>query len=217
MRLPSLLLAAVALAVVPLAAQAPVHPLDGLSGSEHWVVYDAMVASGRTDTSTTYLYIGLNEPPKAEVLAWRAGQPFRREAVVHLVQDGRGYEAIVDLRARKVLSWTEVPGRQMMANRVENDQVDKLAMGDQRVRDAIRKRGVTDFTNVGCGIANHGYFDLPEERGRRVVHVTCGDDHGRITGYGANLRGAGRGDRPDRRQDLAGHRYRGPTEQRGVR
>ena len=95
-------------------AQAPTHPLDGLSGREHWVIYDALVASGRTDTTTNYLYVGLNEPPKAEVLAWRAGQPFRREALVHLIQGKRGYEAVVDLVARKVLSWTEVPGRQYM-------------------------------------------------------------------------------------------------------
>lgn len=51
------------------AAQAPVHPLDGLSGREHWTIYDALVASGRTDSTTSYLYVGLNEPPKSEVLA----------------------------------------------------------------------------------------------------------------------------------------------------
>ena len=178
-----------AFAAMPLAAQSPTHPLDGLSGREHWVIYDALVASGRTDTTTSYLYIGLNEPPKSEVLAWRSGQSFRREALVHLLQGGKGYEAVVDINAKKVLSWTEVPGRQSMASRVENAQVERLALGDQRVRDAIRKRGVTDFTNVSCGPANHGYFDLPEERGRRVVHAVCNDDHGRVTGYGATFEG----------------------------
>jgi Cu2+-containing amine oxidase len=54
-----------------LMAQAPTHPLDGLSGREHWVIYDALVASGRTDTTTKYLYVGLNEPPKSEVLVWK--------------------------------------------------------------------------------------------------------------------------------------------------
>ena len=86
-------------------AQAPTHPLDGLSGREHWVIYDALVASGRTDTTTSYLYVGLNEPPKVEVLAWRAGQPFRREALVHLIQGKRGYEAVVDLVAGQVVLW----------------------------------------------------------------------------------------------------------------
>lgn len=172
-----------------LVAQAPTHPLDGLSGREHWVIYDALVASGRTDSTTNYLYVGLNEPPKSEVLAWRAGQPFRREALVHLIQGGRGYEAIVDLPGKRVLSWTEVPGRQYMTSAAEDNRVDELAMRDPRVRAAIAKRGITDFTHVGCSAANHGYFDLPEERGRRVVHAMCGDDRGRVTGYGENFEG----------------------------
>ncbi len=180
---------ALTLAVGALGAQAPTHPLDGLSGREHWVIYDALVASGRTDSTTNYLYVGLNEPPKSEVLAWRAGQSFRREALVHLIQGTRGYEAIVDIAGKRVLSWTEVPGRQFMTSNAENAAADRLAMSDARVREAIRKRGVTDFTHVGCSPANHGYFDLPEERGKRVVHIMCGDDRGRVTGYGENFEG----------------------------
>lgn len=170
-------------------AQAPVHPLDGLSGREHWAIYDAMIASGRTDSTTNYLYIGLNEPPKADVLAWRAGQPFRREALVHLIQGDRGFEAIVDIGARQVRSWTEVPNRQYMTSSVESDRVKAIALGDDRVRAAIRKRGVTDFTHVDCWPSNHGFFDLAEERGRRVVHAMCGDDYGRISGYGGEFEG----------------------------
>lgn len=181
--------AALVLFAGALNAQAPAHPLDGLSGREHWVIYDALLASGRTDSTTSYLYVGLNEPPKAEVLAWRAGQPYRREALVHLIQGSRGYEAIVDVAGKKLLSWTEVPGRQFMTSDTETGAIDDLVTNDPRVREAIRKRGVTDFTNVGCGPANHGYFDLPEERGKRVVHVLCGNDHGRVTGYGEEFEG----------------------------
>ena len=189
MRRFSTLIALLALALVNAGAQAPTHPLDGLSGREHWVIYDALIASGRTDSTTSYLYVGLNEPPKAEVLAWRAGQPFRREALVHLMQGLRGYEALVDIAGKQVLSWTEVPGRQYMANGDETGAVNKLVLADPRVREAIRKRGVTDFTLVGCAPANHGYFDLPEERGNRVLHVICGTDHGRVTGYGEEFEG----------------------------
>jgi len=170
-------------------AQTPVHPLDGLSAREHWTVYDALIASGKTDSTARYLYMGLNEPPKAEVLAWRTGQRFRREASVHLVQGGRGYGAVVDITRKKLLTWKEVPGRQYMTSRGEGDQADGLAMKDPRVRAAIKARGVTDFTNVGCNPANHGYFDLPEERGHRVVHLTCGDDHNRVSGYGETFGG----------------------------
>ncbi len=191
MRLPAL---AVALCVVsslhanPVAAQAPQHPLDGLSGREHWTIYDALIASGRTDSTTSYLYVGLNEPPKSEVLAWSPGQSFRREALVHLTQGTAGFEAIVDLTNKRVQSWTQVPARQFMTSGSEFGRMSSLVLADKRVTDAIRKRGITDFTHVNCG-ANHGYFDLPEERGKRTLHVTCANDHGVVTGYGAEIEG----------------------------
>lgn len=170
-------------------AQAPTHPLDGLSAREHWIIRDALVASGRTDTTTQYLYVGLNEPDKAEVLAWRAGQPFRREAMVHLLQGKTGIEAVVDLTTKRVLSWSDAPGQRYMTNDTEGALAERLVLADARMRDAIRKRGVTDFTLVGCGPANHGYFDLPEERGRRVVYVMCGTEQDRVLGYGEDFEG----------------------------
>ena len=173
----------------PLTAQAPGHPLDGLSAREHWVIYDALIASGKTDSTTRYLYVALHEPPKSEVLAWGRGREFRREALVHLVQNRAGYEAVVDITGKRVLSWKEVPGRQYMTSRGEQEAAESLALKDPRVRAALARRGVTDYTHVGCGPANHGYFDLPEERNRRVVHVTCGDDRGRVSGYGEGFEG----------------------------
>jgi primary-amine oxidase len=171
-----------------LAAQAT-HPLDGLTAREHWAIYDALIASGKTDSTTRYLYAGLQEPPKAEVLAWRRGQPIPRAALVHLVQGRRGYEVVVDLTGKRVASWKEVPGRQYMTSRGEAEAAEELALKDSRVRAALARRGVTDFTHIGCSPANHGYFDLPEERNRRVVHVTCGNDYGRVSGYGEAYEG----------------------------
>ncbi len=171
------------------AAQAPTHPLDGLSAREHWTVYDVLLASGKTDSTTRYLYEGLHEPPKPEVLAWKPGQPFRREAIVHLMQSKRGYEAVVDIAGKKLVSWKEIPGRQYMTSRAEDDAANEIAMKDPRVKAAIGKRGVTDFTHVDCSPANHGYFDLPEERGKRVVHLSCTDMHNRYSGYGEDFAG----------------------------
>jgi primary-amine oxidase len=99
----------------PADAQAPAHPLDGLSGREHWVMYQALRQSGRLDSTTQFLYAGLNEPPKAEVLAWRPGSPIRREARLHLVQGNKGYEAVVDLVNQRVLDFRMVTERQYMA------------------------------------------------------------------------------------------------------
>ena len=120
------------LQTTPVAPQAQ-HPLDGLSGREHWTIYDALIASGRTDSTTSYLYIGLNEPPKSEVLAWKPGQSFRREALVHLTQGEHGYEAIVDLTGKRVLSWTQVPARQYMTSGSEFGRMSSLVLADKRV------------------------------------------------------------------------------------
>lgn len=182
------LLAVAILAAAPLDAQPTAHPLDGLSGREHWTIYETLVASGRTDSTARNLYIGLHEPPKAEVLAWRAGQSVRREALVHLEQGGKGYEAIVDLTGRRVLAWSEVPARQYMTSGPEFGRIDEVVLKDERVRAAIRRRGFTDFTHISCG-ANHGFLDLPEERGRRLLRVMCADDRGVVTGYGAEIEG----------------------------
>ncbi len=188
MRIAPLLFAA-ALSTAGAAAQAPTHPLDGLSAREHWAIYDALIASGKTDTTSRYLYEALHEPPKAEVLAWRPGQPFRREGLVHLTQNMRGYEALVDITGKKLISWKEIPGRQYMTSREESDKADALAMKDPRVLAAFARRGITDLTHVGCGPANHGYFDLPEERNHRVVHLACNNDRNRFSGYGESIEG----------------------------
>lgn len=183
------LLVAAALVAPALSAQAPSHPLDGLSAREHWIIYDVLIGSGRTDSSTRYLYVALREPPKTEVLAWRSGQPIRREGFVHLTQGKKGYEAVVDITGKQVLSWKEIPARQYMTSRQEEEEADALAMKDPRVRAAFARRGITDLTHVGCGPANHGYFDAPEERNRRVLHLTCGDDRNRFSGYGESFDG----------------------------
>lgn len=182
-------LSACLVALSPARAQTPVHPLDQLSAREHWVIYDALQGSGKLDSTFRILFEGLREPAKSEVLAWRPGQPFRREATVHLTQGKFGYEAVVDVAAKKLLSWTQLPGKQFMTSGGESRAAEALAMKDPRVKAALRKRGVTDFTHVSCGRQNNGYFDLPEERNNRVLHLACGDDRGRISGYGESFDG----------------------------
>ena len=82
-------LAVLLTAAPPVLAQAQMidtqHPLDHLTPDEHWAVYHILRASGRTDSTMVIAYVALHEPPKAEVLAWRAGQDFRREAFVRLI------------------------------------------------------------------------------------------------------------------------------------
>ena len=80
----SLLLAGALPAVL---AQAPSHPLDALTGTEYWTVFDVMKASGKLSATSRYASVNLAEPPKSELLAWQAGQPFGRQALAVVRQE----------------------------------------------------------------------------------------------------------------------------------
>jgi Cu2+-containing amine oxidase len=99
--------------VAPVAGQAAGHPLDALTAKEYWVAYDALRAAGRTDTATRFAGIALREPPKAEVLAWKPGAPFRQEAVV-VVRQAMGRRGLQRARA---LCASTVPTIRMAASR----------------------------------------------------------------------------------------------------
>ena len=99
---------------LPVLAQEATHPLDELTAAEHWALYETLHAHDGVEEDAEFLYAGLNEPSKAEVLAWRPGQPFGREARVHLVQSHTGYEAVVDVLNGTVLEFREVTDRQYM-------------------------------------------------------------------------------------------------------
>lgn len=186
-----LLLSAVALSVFAPAvtAQQAIHPLDELTASEHWMLYEALRAHDGVGEDAEFLYAGLNEPSKAAVLAWQPGQPFARQARVHLVQDHTGYEAVVDVAQGTVLEFREVTGRQYMATPADDKALDELKEHPDLVA-AFAARGITDLTQVRCGVGSDAYFDTAEEQGRRLGRARCSNQVGRVSGLGipiANL------------------------------
>ncbi|MBA3246812.1 MAG: primary-amine oxidase, partial [Pyrinomonadaceae bacterium] len=92
----------------------------------------------------------LNEPPKAEVLNFKSGMKFRREAfaVVFDREKNLTYEATVDLRSNKILSWKEIAGAQPLVFVEEYEIVPRVVKADVRWQEAMRKRGITDFDTV---------------------------------------------------------------------
>lgn len=187
MRFPLGLLAAVL--AVPVQAQTPSHPLDGLSAREHWVLYEALRASGRLDSTAQFLYAGLHEPAKAAVLAWRPGAPLSRQAKVHLLQSRKGYEAVVDLASRQVVDFRPVTDRQYMASNAEEGPAIAAVLANPEFRAGLARRGVTDFAMVLCFPINHGFFNQAEERGKRLARVTCWNRMGVVSGWGTPLNG----------------------------
>lgn len=183
-------LAAFLLPLASLAAQgAPRHPLDGLSSRELWTVYDAIRGSGRGDSTTAFGLVQLAEPPKAEVLGWRPGQPLRRKALASLRHQGKAVEATVDLASGRVVDWREIPGVQTIWTGIDWEAGGALLKGDSTMRAALARRGVTDLTTITCWAGPPGYFDLPEQRGRRIGRGGCTSRHGTYNTWGRQFEG----------------------------
>jgi primary-amine oxidase len=162
----------------PAFAQSTVHPLDPLSWEEHFVVLDAMHGSGHVTPSTRYSLITLDEPAKSVVGDWKPGADVPRRAFVIAMDKGRTFEAVVDLNAAAVVSWTEIEGVQPTWLEEEYGSSAAIALENEEFREALRRRGYEDLSRVDCFGTPLGFFGTPEERGRRLASVECTDEWG---------------------------------------
>jgi primary-amine oxidase len=158
-------------------AQSVRHPLDGLTATEYWSVFDTLLASGHADSATRYPFITLREPPKEEVLRWKPGQSFRREALVVVKQGAKAFEASVDIAGKKLISWKELQGVQPNLIDEETIGVSDAVKESSEWQAAMRRRGITDYSTVVCFGNSPGYFGTPEEQGRRLLRIVCMNRH----------------------------------------
>lgn len=154
----------------PLTAQE--HPLDPLTSGELQTMVKALKADGRLPKDSLYPVVVLNEPPKREVLAWRKGSPFRREAfVVALDRDAnKTYEAVVDIKGRKVKAFKHVEGVHPGVLIEEYDAPKEIVKQDKRVVEALKKRGIKDVENVQIDVWAAGILSEDEYKsGARLL------------------------------------------------
>ena len=160
---------------LPAAALAPAvyHPLDALTPAEYWVVYKAVRDAGHTQEKTIFSSVLLHEPEKQTVLDWKPGMPIERKADVVLYDKGKSYAALVNITTAKVESFEELKGAQAPFTRAEEDEVNDAVKHDQRIVDALKKRGITDLNLVTCYATPGGYIALKEQDGRRIGWGGC--------------------------------------------
>lgn len=156
-------------------AQSAAHPMDPLGWEEHWIVLDAIRSAGHATDSTRYALVTLREPDKRTAAAWSPGEPFAREAFVIVKQGARTFEAVIDLDAESVVSWTEVEGVQPTWLEEEFGTSAGIALEHEEFRAALARRGYTDLSRIECFGLPLGYFGTPRERGRRLATVECVD------------------------------------------
>lgn len=88
------------------------HPLNPLDTTEIKLVKEILLREGKIDTSYRFYMINLKEPQKTFMKAYQPGQEFGREAFASVYDraTNKTYEAIVDIRSAKVVSFDHVPG-----------------------------------------------------------------------------------------------------------
>ena len=156
-----------------LPALAAAHPLDPLTAGEIRVA--ARVA--RTDArfaSAQFASILLDEPAKADVIAWRPGTTLARQARLVVMTPASVFEVVADLTARRLVSATERKGVEPPVMMSEFEAA-KVVLTHPEFRAALAKRGVTDPEKVFCSPITAGYFAIPEHAGKRIIKVGCYD------------------------------------------
>jgi primary-amine oxidase len=181
------LLVPVSLSAQP--AQSSLHPLDGMGTAEYWTVYDALQSAGHVTSETKFTSVLLHPPEKSVVLAWRPGQAVPREADVVLLRNGKSYTARVDVSAKRVVTFAELQGAHSAFLASEMFGADAYIKQDQRIIEALRKRGITDLRTVSCSALPVAYRAIPEQATQRIGFGSCSRTHGTYHSWGRSIEG----------------------------
>ena len=191
MRTSALLLLAISLPIlsIPALAQSPAHPLDGLTTSEYWTVYDALKAAGHLPANTMFASVLLHPPPKASTLSWRVGQALVRQADVILLRENKTYTALVDISARKIAVFEELKNAQAPFTTSELMGADGYIKSDPRVIEALAKRGIKDLNTIQCIALPVAYRSVAEQATQRIGFGSCSVTHRVLHSWGRSIEG----------------------------
>lgn len=170
---------------------ASAHPLEPLTSEELGVAADLLTHYKDFPKGALFPMIALNEPAKSEVKAFVPGLPFRREAFATVLDRAANqtFDAVVDLNAKKVISFKRVPGVQPLVLVSEYDLVPKIVKADPRWQEAMRKRGITDFDKVWVDTWATGNMYPKSARGTRILRGLSYWKDGATNFYGRPIEG----------------------------
>ena len=155
---------------------APVdHPLATLTTDEIDAARGIAVANGLLTEATRFVYAGLEEAPKADILSWQPGQAITRRVRLMLLdrQTGRGTVAVIDVTAGTVVSHREVDSAtegQVSILDEEFKDIDGWLLADPTFLAALKRRGI-DPALVRAAPLSAGHFGREAESTRRMARV----------------------------------------------
>lgn len=191
-------------AAAPAAASRPLtvpskaqHPLDPLTAPEIAAIKTILEAQSGLGPRTIYNWVEMQEPPKAEVLAFRAGSPFRREALVVATspEHRTAYEMIVDLRAGKLVSKDDLGNLQPFLTESEYEIAAGVVDADPAVKAALAKRGyslpgkISERFFIDTYAVGKDPSTVKDGKTIRAIRILFADKQGGINDYGPYVEG----------------------------
>jgi len=155
------------------------HPLDSLTADEIRVAIQVVKSDARF-VGAAFPSVAVQDPPKADVLAWQSGQPLFRRARVQAMTSERFFEVLVDLAGRRIVSATERHGVEPSITLSEIEAT-KVVLSNQEFKVGLQKRGITELTKVFCAPFSAGYYGSAAQDAKRLVKVGCFDTRRSIT------------------------------------
>jgi primary-amine oxidase len=152
------------------------HPLDRLTADEIRAARRIVEEHGLLSPTTRFTLLALEEPPKDDVLAFRAGDPIDRRIRALLLDVATGaVRSVVASVTRGVID-SDVPVDPAVDGQPpimleELVTVDEIVKADPGWRAAMTRRGVVDFDLVRPCPLSAGDFGIAGEKGRRLLRV----------------------------------------------
>src|SRR4051812_4365962 len=127
----------------PIGATPATDPLDPLTADEIQTTFKVIEQSKNLAPGTFFPIVKLDEPAKT-ASSWTPGKQFPRRAVADVYDHSANklYEAIVDVRARRLVSWTQRFGVQPAVYLSEYARADALVHAYEPFKQAMRDRGL---------------------------------------------------------------------------
>lgn len=158
------------------------YPLDPLDLAEIEAASNLIRRSLNLGEHHRFPMLRLEEPTKAELRAFAAGDvlPRRAFAIVLDTVSGEAFEVLVDLDdlvivARKDLRVHEAPYGQPPIMVEELLRCERVVKSDPGWRAALARRGLSESEIDGAQVDpfSSGFFGRDYERGRRIVRAVC--------------------------------------------
>ena len=164
------------------------HPLDRLTADEIELNRLVLDKAGLVGPATRFPLVLLDEPPKADVLAWRPGDLLDRRVRTVLLdrRTGEVLEVVTSLTQQAAVSTRIVDVRREGQPPImgeEFDLVEKILWADQGWCAAMARRGLTEPDRIRVSALSAGSFEIAGEEGRRLVRCLSFlqlDDHDNV-------------------------------------